>query len=69
MSEVTTADTAGSAPYYYQPELEKLPREQLEALQFERLQSILAHAYANVAHFRGLVAAVCEALAAQGEAR
>ncbi len=52
MSEVTTADTTGSAPYYYQPELEKLPREQLEALQFERLQSILAHAYANVAHFR-----------------
>jgi phenylacetate-CoA ligase len=52
MSEVTAADTAGSDPYYFQPELEKLPRDQLEALQFERLQSILAHAYANVAHFR-----------------
>ncbi len=39
-------------PFHFQPEVETLPRERLAALQLERLQKTLAHAYANVAHFR-----------------
>jgi phenylacetate-CoA ligase len=41
-----------SAPYYFQPEMETLPRERLQALQLERLQRSLKLAYEKVAHFR-----------------
>jgi phenylacetate-CoA ligase len=44
--------SADTAPYHFQAELETLPREHLAALQLERLQWTLAHAYANVPHFR-----------------
>ncbi|MDX1592603.1 MAG: phenylacetate--CoA ligase [Gammaproteobacteria bacterium] len=40
------------SPYHFQPDIETLPREQLATLQLERLQKTLAHAYANVDHFR-----------------
>jgi phenylacetate-CoA ligase len=36
----------------FQPELETMPRERLEALQLERLQSLLIRVYENVAHYR-----------------
>lgn len=36
----------------YQPQYESMPREQLEALQLERLQSLLVRVYENVAHYR-----------------
>ncbi len=36
----------------YQPELEMMPRSELEALQLERLQSLLVRAYNNVQTYR-----------------
>jgi phenylacetate-CoA ligase len=39
-------------------ELETLPREELEALQLQRLQSTVAHCYANVPHYRKAMDAV-----------
>ncbi len=36
----------------YQPELESMPREQLEELQLERLQALLKNVYANVDLYR-----------------
>jgi phenylacetate-CoA ligase len=44
-------DSTG-APFHFQAEVETLPRDRLEALQLERLKQTLAHAYANVDHFR-----------------
>ncbi|HEY5718248.1 MAG TPA: phenylacetate--CoA ligase [Motiliproteus sp.] len=41
-----------SESYMYQPEVETLPREQLEQLQLERLRKTLQHAYTNVPHFK-----------------
>ncbi len=36
----------------YQPELERMPRAELEALQLERVQSLLVRVYENVAAYR-----------------
>ncbi|NCF10938.1 MAG: AMP-binding protein [Gammaproteobacteria bacterium] len=41
-----------TAPFHFQPEIETLPRKKLARLQLKRLKKTLAHAYANVAHFR-----------------
>ncbi|KAA3630492.1 MAG: phenylacetate--CoA ligase [Proteobacteria bacterium] len=38
--------------YYYQPELETLPRSDLAALQLQRLKNLLPHAYENVPRYR-----------------
>ncbi|HEY5720465.1 MAG TPA: phenylacetate--CoA ligase [Gammaproteobacteria bacterium] len=43
---------SGKAPFHFHPEVEALPRKKLAKLQLERLQKTLAHAYANVDHFR-----------------
>ena len=37
---------------YYQPDIETMPREQLRALQLERMQKSVQHAYDNVAFYR-----------------
>lgn len=42
-----TADT-----WMYQPDIERMDRAHLAGLQFERLKATLAHAYANVPHYR-----------------
>ncbi|HJP21257.1 MAG: phenylacetate--CoA ligase [Alphaproteobacteria bacterium] len=44
--------TAWSGNGMFAPEKETLPRADLEALQLARLQKSLAHAYANVPHFK-----------------
>ena len=41
-----------AAPYMFAPEFERLDRAGLRRLQLERLKALLAHAYANVAHYR-----------------
>jgi phenylacetate-CoA ligase len=41
-----------SADFMYAPEVERLDRSGLRRLQLERLKALLAHAYANVAHYR-----------------
>jgi phenylacetate-CoA ligase len=38
--------------FMFSPEIETMPRDQLAALQFEKLQKIVAHAYKNVAHYK-----------------
>ncbi len=38
--------------FMYEPEIETMPRAALEALQLSRLKHTLAHAYANVAHYK-----------------
>ena len=38
--------------YMFAPEIEKMPRDQLAALQLEKLTKIVHHAYENVAHYR-----------------
>ena len=38
--------------YMFAPEVERMPRPQLDALRLARLQASLAHAYANVPHYR-----------------
>ena len=42
----------GGDGYLFQPEVEAMPRDQLEKLQLERLQTTLRRAYRNVAHYR-----------------
>ncbi len=37
---------------YFSPDVETMPRKQLQRLQFERLRRVLLHAYANVPHYR-----------------
>ncbi|MDE2228723.1 MAG: phenylacetate--CoA ligase [Alphaproteobacteria bacterium] len=37
---------------YFSPDVETMPRKQLQRLQFERLRHVLHHAYANVPHYR-----------------
>ena len=37
---------------YYQPEIETMPREQLRALQLERMRASVRHAYDNVEFYR-----------------
>ncbi len=44
-------DSAGNT-YMRSPELEAMPREELEALQLEKLQKIVRHAQENVAHYQ-----------------
>ena len=46
------AERKTAAPYMFQPEIETMPRDKLAALQLARLKTTLAHAYANVAHYR-----------------
>ncbi|ARJ67269.1 phenylacetate--CoA ligase [Magnetospirillum sp. ME-1] len=41
-----------SADFMYAPEVERLDRAGLARLQLERLKALLAHAYANVPHYR-----------------
>ncbi|KIL99819.1 Phenylacetate-coenzyme A ligase [Paramagnetospirillum magnetotacticum MS-1] len=41
-----------SGTYMFAPEAERLDRAALKALQLQRLKALLAHAYANVAHYR-----------------
>jgi phenylacetate-CoA ligase len=41
-----------SGPYMYAPEIERMERPALRALQLERLKALVAHAYANVPHYR-----------------
>ena len=36
------------AVVYYQPELETMPREELDALQLERLQKLVAYVYERI---------------------
>ncbi|MBL6959234.1 MAG: phenylacetate--CoA ligase, partial [Rhodospirillales bacterium] len=38
--------------YMFQPEIETMPRDHLAALQLKKLQKIVAHAYANVDHYK-----------------
>ena len=38
--------------YMFEPEIETMPRDKLAALQLDRLKAIVAHAYANVPHYR-----------------
>jgi len=52
MSASKNALQSGAAPFHFQPEVETLPRPKLAELQLERLKKSVAHAYANVAHFR-----------------
>ena len=44
------ASTSGT--YMFAPELETMPRDKLAELQLERLKKIVAHAYANVPHYK-----------------
>jgi phenylacetate-CoA ligase len=44
--------TADSDSYMFQPEIEIMPRQELESLQLKRLQDMVARAYANVPHYR-----------------
>ena len=37
---------------YYQPELETMPREELDALQLERLQKLVAYVYERIPFYR-----------------
>jgi phenylacetate-CoA ligase len=37
---------------YFSPDVETMPRKQLERLQLDRLRRVLHHAYANVPHYR-----------------
>jgi phenylacetate-CoA ligase len=37
---------------YFSPDVETMPRKQLQRLQFDRLRRALHHAYANVPHYR-----------------
>ena len=37
---------------YFSPDVETMPRKQLQRLQFDRLRRVLHHAYANVPHYR-----------------
>ncbi|MBT6094278.1 MAG: phenylacetate--CoA ligase [Rhodospirillaceae bacterium] len=43
---------ANNGALMYAPEIEAMPREQLAALQLEKLQKIVRHAYENVAHYQ-----------------
>ncbi len=43
-----------AVPFYHDPEVEQMPREQLQQLQLDRLRKTLEHAYANVSHYRRL---------------
>ncbi len=54
MGAETAINTADRTDYGYmhQPDIETLPRPKLEALQLQRLQATLRHAYDNVPHFR-----------------
>ena len=47
-----SVSASANTPFHFQPEFETMPRDRLAALQLERLQKTLAHAYANVDHFR-----------------
>ena len=38
--------------YMFEPEIETMPRDKIAALQLDRLKAIVAHAYANVPHYR-----------------
>jgi phenylacetate-CoA ligase len=49
---VTLVTSANDAPYMYDPAAETVPRAELEALQLQRLQQTVAHAYAKVPHAR-----------------
>lgn len=40
------------AVVYYQPELETMPREELDALQLERLQKLVAYVYERIPFYR-----------------
>jgi phenylacetate-CoA ligase len=44
------ASTSGT--YMFAPEIETMPRDKLAALQLEKLKKIVAHAYANVPHYK-----------------
>ena len=44
------ASTSGT--YMFAPELETMPRDKLAELQLEKLKKIVAHAYANVPHYK-----------------
>jgi phenylacetate-CoA ligase len=37
---------------YFSPDVETMPRKQLQKLQFERLRGVLHHAYAHVPHYK-----------------
>ncbi len=39
-------------PQYHQPEIETMPRDELRALQLERMRESMRNAYDNVAVFR-----------------
>jgi len=41
-----------SEKYYYEKDIECMPRDQLAALQLEKLKKIVAHAYAKVPHYQ-----------------
>jgi phenylacetate-coenzyme A ligase PaaK-like adenylate-forming protein len=42
----------GRQPALFSPDIETMPRKQLQRLQFDRLRRTLHHAYANVPHYR-----------------
>lgn len=44
--------TTTTETYMFSPEIEKLPRDRLGALQLEKLRKIVHHAYENVDHYR-----------------
>jgi phenylacetate-CoA ligase len=52
MSGSKKARKKAETPFHFQPEIEGLSRKKLAKLQLKRLQKSLAHAYANVAHYR-----------------
>ena len=52
MSGSKKARKKAETPFHFQPEVESLSRKKLEKLQLKRLQKSVAHAYANVAHYR-----------------
>ncbi|CAA7622485.1 phenylacetate--CoA ligase [Magnetospirillum sp. UT-4] len=49
--------SAPAPPFLFAPDIERLPRPRLRTLQLERLQRVLAHAHANVRHYRDAFAA------------
>ena len=44
--------TTATDNYMFSPEIEKMPRDQLAALQLEKLTKIVHHAYENVPHYQ-----------------
>ncbi len=49
---VADRPSGGRTQFMYDRDLETMPREALAALQLERLKQTVAHAYANVPHYR-----------------